>query len=197
MQSFHLRFALAMPALVALGGLAGCSKPESEKILDVSVLTNDSGRTGSSDGAAKVGSDQDFLRTLIDRRQGLVALAQATAGRGDASAEVREQARAMDRKRKAELDTMRTMLERTYRESRQPVISRENQTSNEGVLLERGPALDRAFREAVIEHQQGDVTLMDQALPVLTDPELKALTQRLRAEQAAEIEALKRRLGRG
>ena len=191
-----IRIAVRVIALVALGAPAACTRPESEKVVDVSALLNDSTQSGSAAGtAAATGTDQDFLRTLIDRRQALIALAQATAERGDASAEVRAQARAIDQKRKAEIDTMRTMLERTYRESRLPVISREQQTTNEGVLLERGSALDRAFRETMIEHQQGDVALMDRALPALTDPELKALVQRLRAEQAGEIEALKRQTG--
>jgi uncharacterized protein (DUF305 family) len=193
-----IRIPISRLALGVLAALAACSKPESEKIGDVGLALGDTGRPPASIvDSLKAGTDQDFLRTLIDRHHALIALAGATAGRADASADVRSEARALEQGLRTELDSMRTMLERTYRESRLPTVSREQQGRNEGVLLERGPAFDRAFREAVLEHYRKDLELMDVVLPRLADPELKLVTQRLRDQHAQAIEALRRRLGDG
>jgi uncharacterized protein (DUF305 family) len=191
-----IRITLSGLALAALAALGACTKPESEKIAEVALPPGDSGKPAASAAdSLKADSEQDFLRTLIDRHHGLIVLAGTAANRADASAEVRSEARALEQRWKVELDTMRTMLERTYRESRLPAISREDQGRNEGLLLERGPAFDRAFREAVLAHDRKDVELMDAILPTVTNPELKLLTERLRAEHTRAIETLRRKLG--
>lgn len=189
----NLLSGLALAAPLALGA---CTRPESEKIGDPSLALGDSATRPlrSTLDSLKAGTDQDFLRALIDRRQVLIGLASRVADRADASAEVRNEARQLEQRQKAARDTLNTMLERTYRESRMPTISREHETRIDGVLLERGASLDRAFGEAVIEHHTKDVELMDAIMPQLTDPELKALTQRLRAEYARAAEALRGRI---
>ena len=139
--------------------------------------------------------DRDFLRMMSDHHKGLIALAHATVDRQGVSADVRADARTFDKAQDAELDTMTTMLERTFKDPYTPKLTPENKAMNDSVLARSGPAFDRAFRQQVIMHHEMGIRMMDEYLPKLTDAKLRSMVQRMRADQTREIAELRRKLG--
>ncbi|MDB4883732.1 MAG: hypothetical protein JWL95_2498 [Gemmatimonadetes bacterium] len=176
--------AAAAPAMSRDTGMAGMSH-------------GDSGMAGMSNMAGMTGNpDHDFLRLMSDHHKGMIALAHATIDRKDASASVRAEARTFDRKQDAELDTMTTMLEQSFKDPYTPKITPENQAMIDSTLAKTGPAFDRAFRETVIKHHQGAVKMVDEYLPKLTDAKLKTMAQRMRSDQQREISQLQQQIGK-
>jgi len=157
--------------------------------------TSMAGRAHRANGIADMSGnpDRDFLRMMSDHHQSLIALAHAAIARKDASAAVRDEARAVDTKQDAELDTMTTMLLRAFNERYTPKPMPTDMAMNDSALLKYGSAFDRAFRETVIKHYHEGIKLMDQYLPRLTEPTLKTLVQRMRAEQTRAITDLSKR----
>lgn len=156
----------------------------------------DSGMAGMSNMAGMTGNpDRDFLRMMSDHHRGMIALAHATVDRKDASAGVREDARKFDAKQDAELDSMTTMLEQSFKDAHTPKIMPEHKAMIDSTLAKKGPAFDRAFRETVIKHHQGAIQMVDDYLPKLSDAKLKTMAQRMRSDQQREIAELERKLG--
>ena len=217
MPRLHLCLRIAAGALLA----SACSKPGTDKATadtaaaTPAAMSHDSGMTGMAHGDSAMShgdsgmtgmthmsgmtgnADRDFLRMMSDHHKGLIALAHATVDRKDASAGVREDARKFDRKQDAELDSMTTMLERSFKDPYSPKIMAENQAMNDSTLAKKGSAFDRAFRETVIKHHQMGIKMMDEYLPKLTDAKLQAMTRRMREDQQKDISDLQRKLSQG
>ena len=221
MRTVHCRTFTSLPAVAALSiALGACAKPSGDAVSDSSASTSASattmhdtgmaGMAGMSHGdSAGSGSrmasmpgmtgnaDRDFLHMMSDHHKGMIALAHATVDRKDASAGVKADASKFDKKQDAELDSMTTMLEQSFKDSYTPKVMVQNQAMNDSVLAKKGTAFDRAFRETVIKHHQEGIKMMDEFLSTLTDAKLKAMTQRMRADQQREISELQQKLGKG
>lgn len=162
-------------------------------------MSHDSGMAGMS-GTANMANmtgnpNRDFLRMMSDHHKGLIALVHATFDRQGVSADVRADARKFDKAQDAELDTMTTMLEQTYKDPYAPKLMPDNKAMNDSVLAKSGPAFDRAFRQEVIMHHEMGIKMMDQYLPKLTDAKLETMVRRMRADQTRDIADLRRKLG--
>lgn len=132
-------------------------------------------------------ADQDFLRMMSDHHKGLIELAHMTKdGKGSTEA-VRADARKLDTAQDAELDSMTTILETTFKDPYTPKVTSKGQAMLDSLRARRGAAYDRTFYQQVIAHHREGVTMMDQYLPKLTRPEIKAMTQRMRDVQSREI----------
>ncbi len=193
--------------VVTLAVLTACAKSADNARADSAApvaAAHDTGMAGmkhgdssSMAGMAMTGNpDRDFLRMMSDHHKGLIALAHETMDRKGAAASVREDASKMDKKQDAELDTMTTMLEQTFKDAYAPKVMPENKTMNDSTLAKTGPAFDRAFRETVIMHHQEGIKMMDEYLPKLTDPKVKSMAQRMRNDQTREIAELQAKVGK-
>ncbi|MEO6528803.1 MAG: DUF305 domain-containing protein [Gemmatimonadaceae bacterium] len=218
--TFHARSLNSLVVLSVLTiGVAACSKsggdatPDSASTASAgATMGRDSGMAGMAgmahgdSGMAGSGmanmpgmtgnADRDFLRMMSDHHKGMIALSHATVERKDASAGVKEDARTFDKKQDAELDSMATMLEQSFKDPYTPKIMPKNQAMNDNTLAKNGPAFDRAFRETVIKHHQEGMKMMDEYLPKLTDAKLKSMAARMRSDQQREISELQQKVGK-
>ncbi|MEO7521043.1 MAG: DUF305 domain-containing protein [Gemmatimonas sp.] len=148
--------------------------------------SNMAGMTGNA--------DQDFLRMMSDHHKGLVAWAHMTKdGKGSTEA-VRADARKLDNAQDADLDTMTTMLETSFKDAYQPKILPMHQAMADSLRALSGAAYDRTFYHHVIQHHQDGLKMMDEYLPKLTRPELKAMVQRMKDAHAREITEFERKM---
>ena len=87
-----------------------------------------SGMDHTSMGAMTGNADQDFLRLMSDHHKGLIAIARAAKDSKVATEGVRADARNLDAAQAAEIDTMVTMLETTFKDPYQPKVTPDNKT---------------------------------------------------------------------
>ena len=137
--------------------------------------------------------DHDFLRMMSDHHKGLTLLAHEAVKRTDAVA-VKEDARKMDRKQDAELDTMMTMLSEKYKDDYTPMVMASNQATADSLMKLPGSTYARGFLQAVISHHTDGIRMMDEYLPKLSDPAIKAMAQRMRNDQQKEVAQLRAKL---
>ena len=57
-----------------------------------------------------------------------------------------------------------------------------------------GAAFDRQFHEQVIMHHEEAIKMVDQFLPRLTNPELKQMAKKMKADQTRQIAELRKEL---
>lgn len=142
-------------------------------------------------------ADQDFLRMMSDHHKGLIAMAHPTMEGKGATPAVRTDARKLDKVQDAELDTMVTMLEKSFKDPYGPKVTPNNQAMADSLARQTGAAYDRTFYKNVIAHHKEAIGMIDQYLPKLTRPDLKAMAQRMKADQTREIAEYHRKLGQG
>ena len=165
--------------------------------------TGDSGMAHMSDSAHMAGMgnmamtgnpDQDFLRMMSDHHKGLIAMAHLSAeGEKKGSAGVQADARKLDTKQDAELDSMTTMLEKDFKDAYAPKVTPDNQAMVDQLKGLSGAAYDRAFYENTVKHHQQAVQMVDEFAPKLQRADLKAMAQRMRADQTREIAEFQRK----
>ncbi len=139
-----------------------------------------------------IGADQEFLRVMSDHHQGLIALVHPTMEGNTATPAARAAARTLDKVQDAELDTMVTILETRFKDPYGPTVTPDNKALAERLARQTGAAYDRTFYQDVIAHHREAIDLIDQYLPKLTRPDLKAMAQRMRAEDTRAIAAYQR-----
>ena len=124
---------------------------------------------------------------MSDHHKGLIEWAHMTKdGKGSTEA-VRADARKLDIAQDADLDTMTTMLETSFKDSYEPKILPMHQAMADSLGALSGVAYDRTFYRHVVQHHQGGLRMMDEYLPKLTRADLRAMVQRMKDAHAREI----------
>ena len=129
--------------------------------------------------------DHDFLRMMSDHHKGLVQVVHEATKKGGSA--VKSEAREIDRKQDADLDTMATILDEKYKDAYTPTASPDNTAARDSIGRLSGAAFDRAFREFVISHHARGIAMMDEYLAKAKDTRIKAMATRMRADQQKEI----------
>ena len=137
--------------------------------------------------------DQQFLRMMSDHHKGILVMAHDAIKRKGVS--VKAEAQKIDQAQDAELKRMATMLKTDFKDDYQPKVMPENQAMADALKEKSGAAYDTTFRENVIKHHQAALTMIDRFLPQLTQPALKQMAEKMKADQTAEIAKFKRELG--
>ena len=137
--------------------------------------------------------DQDFLRTMSDHHQGMVAIARPTKGRFGAGEAVRGDAATLDTKGSAQLDSMSAMLRSAFNDPYLAKVLPNHQAVFDSLAKLSGPSFDRHFYDGVIAHHQEGIRKLEQYIPRLTRPDLKAMAERMRDEHKREIEELEKK----
>lgn len=138
--------------------------------------------------------DHDFLRMMSDHHKSLIALVHETLEK-KGTISVRDEAKALDRKQDAEIDRMSAMLRQYYSDSYTPTVPPDAKSMIDSVMTKSGPAFDRTFRESVIKHHQDAIRMVDEYLPKLTKPDVKAMAQKMKTDQEQEIADYQKQLG--
>lgn len=154
---------------------------------------------GMSGGMTAMGGmtgnpDQDFLRMMSDHHKGLIAMAHPTMEGKGSTAAVKADARKLDKTQDAEIDTMVTMLEKNFKDPYGPKVTPDNQAMADSLAQQSGAPYDRTFYQDVIAHHRQAIGMIDQYLPKLTRPDLKAMATRMKADQEREIKEYQQKL---
>ena len=142
--------------------------------------------------------DQDFLRMMSDHHKGLIAMAHlSTEGEKKGSAAAQADARKLDTKQEAELDTMQTMLTRQFEDSYDPKIMPSNQAMVDQLKGQSGAAFDRTFYNNVVMHHQQAIRMIDEFLPKLKDAKIRQMAERMKRDQQRELPEFQQKAAKG
>lgn len=209
-------YALVFPMQMLLFGalLTSCSSKEKAVVTDSSNgmmgksgvsgmdSSNMSGMSGMSDMEdAKMSGmsgnpDQNFLRMMSDHHTGMIAMAHPTKnGKGSTDA-VRDDAKKIDAAQDAEIATMLGILKKDFKDPYKPMIRRHSQMMTDSLLQQTGSNYDHVFYMNTIMHHREALAMIDQFLPKLTRPDLKAMAQKMKVDQMREIAEFERKLGK-
>ena len=174
---------------------AGAATAASGAAAGMSASAKDTAHGGMAgmQGMSMTGDpNRDFLRMMSDHHKGLSEMSHQAVERGQS---VKADAQRLDKVQDAELDTMVTMLAQQFKDDYTPKVMPSNQPMVDSLKKLSGPALDRAYRALVIQHHQEAIQMMDEYQSKVTDPKVKAMIQRMRADQTKEITDFRRKLG--
>lgn len=133
--------------------------------------------------------DYTFLQALANHHAGLMFLAHvAEQQRG--TIDVRGDATALDSHHHAQSDSIVAVIHREFGRDFLPVVTDTHHLDVVALQNLEGAAFDSAFRAHVLEHHRAGVRLIDEYLPRLQLPRVRALAEGSRAEIAAEVGAL-------
>ena len=179
------------------GSMAGMSH---DSMGGMRGMTHDSMASGNMTGMSSMpaedrphmrmtgNADQDFLRMMSDHHKGLVAMSHlSTEGDKKGSTTAQADARKLDKKQDAELDTMVTMLEKDFKDKYEPMVMPSNQAMVDQLRSESGAAYDKTFYKNLVKHHQQAVKMIDEFSPKLQNATIKKMAQRMKEDQQREI----------
>jgi uncharacterized protein (DUF305 family) len=163
--------------------LAACSKNDQ--------ATSDTAGPASTNPPASTQTastpDREFLTKMTDHHEGMVQMAEAAMTKASKPA-TQGDAHNLHTKQAAERDSMVAMLRSSFNDSHTPTVMPENKAMMDSVNAKSGAAYDREFYAQTIKHHQDGIQMIDQYLPQLTDPKLKAMAEKMKADQQKEIQ---------
>ena len=178
-------FALAlMLAAAACGG----SGDESDQAAGTDTAAAAAAPTApATDAGATAGSpDQQFLREMTNHHEGMKGMVAQATQKG--SAEVKTAAAQMEQKQQGEQQEMLTLLQNEGA-SHQPTVTPGNQAMVDSLAkLPAGADFDMAFHMMTIEHHREGIAMVDRFLPQLTNPQVRQIAERTKADQQKDIQ---------
>lgn len=138
-------------------------------------------------GGATGDADRDFLRMMSEHHKGMIAMAHLTIEEKKGSAGTQADAKTLDTKQDAELDSMVTKLEQQFKDPYDPKIMSDNQKMVDDLKPLSGAAYDRMFYHHVVQHHQQATQMIDHFRPMLKDAMVKAMADRMKRDQTREI----------
>jgi uncharacterized protein (DUF305 family) len=131
--------------------------------------------------------DREFLTKMTDHHEGMVQMAEAAMSKASKPA-TQGDAHNLHTKQAAERDSMLAMLRSSFSDSHTPAAMPENKAMMDSVNAKTGAAYDREFYAQTIKHHQEGIRMIDQYLPQLSDAKLKAMAEKMKADQQKEIQ---------
>lgn len=137
--------------------------------------------------------DQAFLRMMADHHEGLIVIAAPVLDQA-VSGGVTSDARALRAAQERELRDMLGLLQRKYGESYEPEVLPSNRLMVDSLGRATGAAFDTLFYRQVVAHHRQGLAMMDDYVPKLKDPQVKAMAEKMRAEHARQSDELEQKL---
>lgn len=181
-------FALALVLLTAAcGGSEGGSDQAGAGSDTSAAATTDAVAPTADTGAATAGSaDQQFLREMTNHHEGMKGMVAQATEKGNA--EIKASAAQMGQKQQAEQQEMLTLLQNEG-VSHQPTVIPGNQAMVDSLAkLPAGADFDMAFHMMVIDHHREGIAMVDRFLPQLTNPQVRQIAERTKADQQKDIQ---------
>lgn len=182
------------PMLAALATLACSTKDQSAEAGDTAaasgVVASDSmpasAHAGMQGMANMTGDpDRDFLRMMSDHHTGLIAMSHDAKDK--AGAAVKKEATRSDAAQDMELEKMKADLSKNYKDDYKPSIMPDNQAMLDALKPLSGSAYDKKYLENVIRHHEQALTMIDGYLPTAKRADIRAMAEKMKADQAREI----------
>jgi uncharacterized protein (DUF305 family) len=147
----------------------------------------DSGRSvASATTPADSTGDQAFLRTMVNHQEGLIQLA-STAMTKATKSSTKGDAREVHTAQVSEQKQLMTQLKKLSGDSVTPTVMPENQAANQSLQTHSGPTFDQEFYRGVVAYYREAITMLDEAMPRLSKPEVKRLAQKMKSESQKDI----------
>lgn len=188
--------------LVAAATLAACSKADQASkdatpaATAAATDTSHAAMPGMGAGMQMTGdADRDFLRMMSDHHKGLSTMAHEAIESKD-KITVKDVATRLDTKQDGELDKMGKMLETDYKDVYAPMIMPDNQAMIDALKGKTAKDFDRTFLQNVITHHEQAIKMIDDYLPKAKAPAVKAMAEKMKADQTQEISEFKGRLAK-
>ncbi len=173
----------AARAMAPAPGAASADQPMAGVNVDASMKGMQN--SGSMAGMAMTGDpDRDFLRMMSDHHKGLTVMAH---GAKEMKLPVAVDAKKLDTKQDGELDKMMTLLEKQYKDPYTPKIIPSNQAMIDALKGKTGNDYQKTFYENVVQHHQEALKMIDDYLAKARSPEVKAMAEKMKADQTKEI----------
>jgi uncharacterized protein (DUF305 family) len=102
-------------------------------------------------------------------------------------------AKKLDTKQDGELDRMMTMLETQYKDPYTPKITAGNQAMIDALKGKTGDDYQKTFYLDVVQHHQEAIKMIDGYLATAKDPVVKAMAEKMKADQTKEIAEFQRK----
>lgn len=183
-------------ALFAWATLIACShEKESKGSSDsASGTVTDTGGIDDPDRVdPKAAAEAALIKTLADRDEALLEMARIAVNRRE-QVEVSTDAHRVLSEQRRESNRLLGTLKADYRITHRPTIL-ETDLEAIGTLQGAGVGeFDRLFLDAVVKHHEGDIRIIDEALPKITKPQLREMVTSIRTQRAAEASDFKKRL---
>lgn len=145
-------------------------------------------------GSAAKDGQHDFLRSMSDHHEGLVAMAEAAMTKASTS-QAQMDAHMVHTKQMAERDTMVQWIRQHYQEQHQPRAMPKNVAQADTLAQKSGTDYDRTFYRMVIEHHREGIGMIDQHMAHLADPGVRQMAERMKADQQKEIADFEKKAG--
>lgn len=182
-----------------LGSASACARGDDAAPSDspaAAAPASDTGMAGHSmaDMANMTGDpDRDFLRMMSDHHMGLTAMAHVARQRTDIGS-VAADAEKMDVKQDAEGKKMTGMLADRFKDPYTPKVAPEHQRLTDELTPLTGAAFSRKFVENVIAHHRQALTMVNEYLPKAKVDDVRAMAEKMKADQTREIAELEKKL---
>lgn len=170
-----------------------CVGEDAEPALDADTLAVPAD-TMAAAGAARDGQ-HEFLRAMSDHHDGLVRMGEIAMNRASAP-EAQQDAHLVHEKQAAERDSLVQAIERLYGERHRPRPMPKNVAQADTLNTLTGAAYDPTFYRMVIDHHREGIAMIDEHMAHLTDPQVRALAERMKQDQQREIESFEAKRGR-
>ncbi|BCJ53460.1 lipoprotein [Actinoplanes sp. NBRC 14428] len=190
----------AVTVTLVLSACGGSDHPSGD------IGTKHGATSAASPAASAVGTFNDadvtFAQAMIPHHQQAVQMADLADGRA-ADAEVKELAGKIQSAQQPEIDTMTGWLTTLGEPAPEPHMSMGSgmdHGSMPGVMTDadmsklmgaKGAAFDKHFLTMMISHHEGAIEMAETEVAQGSDPEAKALAQKIITDQQAEIATMK------
>ena len=88
---------------------------------------------------------------------------------------------------------LKSLFPKRYGEDKMPMVLQSDASMLTTLADASGAAFDRQFHEQVIMHYEA-IKMVDQFLPRLTNPKLKQMAEKMKADQTRQIAELRKEL---
>ena len=159
---------------------------------DAEPVTDTAADVPPAAAEATAPGDQEFLREMTNHHHGMVTMAHEAMEKSGSA--VQEEATAIDQKQDEEIEQMLAILLKDFSDPHTPTIDPATQAMADDLSTKSGADYDRAFRMHAIEHHQQGVAMIDRFLPRLTRADVRAMAEKMKADQQREIQDMQSKL---
>ena len=188
-------------ALTAFLLLSACARGD-DTTADSAAANPGAGSTagGQASAAQNAGraaprdAEHDFLRRMVDHHEGLIQMATAAMTKAS-KPETQGDAHYMHTKQADEQKKMIADVQSQYGETVTPMVMPAHRAMADSLATKTGADYDRTFYRLVIQHHREALQMVDEMMPRFSKADVKAMAEKMRADQQKEIADMERKAG--
>lgn len=188
------RSTFAMMALLA--ACAGRDNAGTDTTASAGATAGAAPTPGAEVGSRSAARDaeHEFLRKMIDHHEGLIQIATVAMTKASKSA-TQGDAHNLHIKQTDEQKTMIADAQSQYGETVTPVVMPQHKAMADSLATKTGADYDRTFYRLMVQHHREAVQMVDEMMPRFTKANVKAMAEKMKADQQREITEFQRKAG--